>query len=325
MALGDILRKVAADFGASDLESNANTRAFLVEKINSAAMEIWSAKDLPGSLREITVSVSPGKVVGLPHFVGALRAMRETDLGRPWVLNDLRPRYHSQTWPTKWNNWRFIGYGATMLEITNQAPVVVTIDKDDSDLVITIVGSTATSLRTTDVITMNASLKNGSISFTKIDSIQANKIPADDVYIVDSEGTTLAVLYADSKETRYILVDVSDYPLSAATADGSWEMDVLYKMKLPIMSANSDIFPVHDYDDIVKVKTMQLLAEGQEGKEQRAAMAYQKAERMMQDKAQDQEGSIQKKIRFEPNPLLGRFSGGKFNVGRRMKVSRYGR
>lgn len=319
----DILRKVAAVVGTPDYITNANTRALLLDKINSAAREIWREKDLPGALREITARVYAERIVGLPSFVGSLRAMRENATGRPWTLNDLRPRYHWSTWQTNWNNWRLIGYSPTQVEVTNQAPVTLSIDVADPTLIITLVGATAEARRASETVTMDATTKTGTINFTKFDSIAANKVPSCDVMITDAGNTELATLFSDSRECRYILVDVSKYPNNGECADGTYKMDILYKMHLPVLTNDSDVFPVPDYDDIIALKTVQLYTENQEGKEQRAVMAQQKAEMLMDAVAKDQTGTVQKRIQFAPNPLLGRFSGRRANISRRMSGSTY--
>ena len=79
MPLAYIIRRVAAEAGYSNLVNNAAQRAVVVDVINEAADEIYDTCDLPGSLKEVTLSVPANFIIALPPFVGKPRAARETN------------------------------------------------------------------------------------------------------------------------------------------------------------------------------------------------------------------------------------------------------
>lgn len=322
MPLKDILVSVAADVGLPNYTEDDAVRAHLIEKVNKAAKEIYERTDVSGCLRELFVKVTPNKVIALPQFVGELRAIRQRSIERPWTLNDLRPRYHVYSWESQWRSWRFIGYAAIQTDIVNAAPVYINIPVADSTLTVTIVGATIDSNRVIDTITLSATSNTSTKNFTSIDSIQLNKVADYDITILDAEDNELAVIPNNVLESRYALYDVSAYPSGGDCSDGTNLMEVLYKMRLPWLSEDNDVFPVPDHDDIIAEKTVQLYVEKQEGKEDRAVLLDQKIERALARKMQDKEGVNVKKMKFVENPLLGMFRGRKYYSSRRFG-SRY--
>jgi len=307
MAVKDILRKVAADVGATNYATDAATRSRLLELINEAAEELWENNDLPGCLRELFVRVPADYVIFLPSYVGELRSIRDTDLRRPWTLSDLRPRYHVHEWPSNWMGWRFIGTSAIKAEITNSAPFTLAIPVADSELEITITGQTANAARRADTITMSALSNLATLGFTSVDAIRANKLPTYDVTITDADDNEIAVLHSNSLETRYLMYDVSEYPSVGNCSDNTRLMEVLYKMRLPRLENDDDLFPVPEYDKILASKTVQLFAERQQGGEERAIMMHKKVDMLVKKKQQDKTGHLEKKIKFAEDPLLGMF------------------
>lgn len=289
----------------SGIGDDAGQRSMLLDVINEAAKELYEKTDLPGCLREIFLRASTNKELALPSFVGELRAVRSTVWNDPWTIKDMRPRYCSRDWPNKWKGWRVKGYSPIHTEHTNAAPVSIAIPTADNTVTVTIVGETINSSRVVETLTMDAISKTGTVNFTSIKSIIKNKINSENITITDGDGTELATIFSDQLEARYIIVDVSQYPNWVDCPDNI--MEVLYKERIPRMENDYDTFPCDGFDDVIVIKTMQLLTEGQEGKEERAILIGAKADELMRRKTEDKEGTYDRKITFAPQMKFGIF------------------
>lgn len=283
----------------------ANDRPLLLDIINEAAKEVYEKKDLPGCLREIYARASTNKELALPSFIGELRAVRSTLWNDVFRLQDMRPRYNSRDWPNKWKAWRIKGYGAIHTELTNAGPLTLTIPTADSTVTVTIVGETVDSNRVADTITMSATSKVATKSFTSIRGLIKNKINNENITILDADGAEISVIFADQLEARYVIVDVSEYPDWQNCPDNV--MEVLYKERLPRMENDYDIFPCDGFDDVIVLKAMQLLTEGQEGKEQRSILMGMKADELASRKTEDKTGTLHRKIGFGEQKKFGIF------------------
>lgn len=302
MGLKYILDRVSSEGGQRNLEDNPEQRAFLLTKINEAAKDVWEQTDLPGSLREVTLAILPNSVVALPAFVGEPRAIRHKPTEEVETINDLRPRYHLLPWKTMWRNWRFIGYSPVQRDVENAAPLELRIDAAESDVIVTVSGSTATARRAADAITMSGTTNTGTVSFVDFESIRKNQPSNNDIFVYDQNGNEMAVIYNDFLESRYIILDVSLYPnFSTDCPDGSRKMELLYKIIRKPMSLDTDSFPVDGFDDVVALKTLELLASGEEGKEQRAILMNMKGKQQLDRLLEHKEGTIQKRVKFARN------------------------
>lgn len=308
MPLSYVLRRVQSSAGISSPDLNPEQRSFLLDYINEACEEIWESTDLPVALQEVYCNVIPDFRVALPPFVGEVRAMRNRQWDGLVSLANIRARYVVEDWPQKWLNSRIIGESPIANEITNAAPVRILYPASDTDLQVTIVGVTSNSNRAVDVITMNNTLMNGTKSFIEITKISKNKITDFNVVIQDASGNELGIIYADQLESRYVIMDVSKYPnIQCSCGDNTYIMEVLFKPRLPKMVNNTDEFPVSGYDNIIVLRTQQLLTEQQEGKEQRALLMYEKSKVKLKEKMLDKTGTQQARITVKRNKLFGMF------------------
>jgi hypothetical protein len=317
MALGYILNTVAADVGF-DL-TNTNQRAYLLSKVNEACREVYRKKDLPVALKEVYIRSTSNRELALPPFVGELRALRsgcndEQYCTNQWILQSQYPRYNKVPWVDLWSNWRDKGVSPIAIEWLNTAPGTITYPVVDDDLVVTIMGETTNSNRAVDNITIDATSKVWLKSFLIITRISKNKITDYNVILSDAEGNECAIIYADQLEASYKIVDVSLYPDSAwgccSCPDGTAIMELLYKPILPILSLDTDIFPIPGYDDILIIKTKQILAEQEEGKEERAILMDSKANRLLKEITDDKNGHLKKTMTYKANPFYDMFGGG---------------
>lgn len=312
MSLGYILKRVEADAGISSPDLNPEQRDWLVDIVNEAAGEIYDEEDLPLALQECYIKPTSGTRISLPPFVGEIRAIRSKRYNDLWKLSDIRARYNSTDWPEKWNKGRVIGILPIAVEVTNEAPGSVNVAAADPTLVVTLTGQTDVSNNDVDSITCTDLKVDGQKSFTSFRAISKNKIIHQDVIIKDADGQEIAIIYADQKESRYLLMDISKHPNISDCADGTFVMEVLFKPRLPQLYFDEDTFPVPDFDDVVILRTRQLLAELKPGQEQRAILMFQKGQRKINKKTDNRDGTIEKRLGWERNPLHGLYRRGRF-------------
>lgn len=307
MSFGYILNKVAAEKGWNI--SDSSYRILLTDKINEAARELYRYEDLPVSLKEVFIRTSSNVELALPPFVGELRAIRQgckDFCSDRWVLHDLVPRYNQQEWTNLWKKWRIKSYVAVAAEFNNTAAGTIVYPVVDDELIITFVGDTANSNRAIDNITMDAATKPWTKTFNNIARIAKNKVTDYDVIIKDADSNEIAIIYADQLESRYLLVDVSQFPttINCSCGDGTYIMEILYKPILPKLSNDEDFFPVDGFDDILVNWTLELLTKKEEGKEQRAFLGREEVKILINEITQDKVGATVRKITFKRNPFM---------------------
>lgn len=308
MSLAYIIREVSGPIGLTDLELNASQRSWLISKINAAAEEVYESDDLPGCLREAYILVTPNSEIALPEFVGRLRAVREAFLKRPYTLQDMRPRYHVSNWANEWNKFVYKGTSAIKFDVVNAAPPVATISVANENLTLTIVGSTIDSNRTSETVTMDAVSKSFTKSFISYESIEKNILGDYNITIKDSQGNELAVIFNDQLKSHYELYDISAYPWGGNCVGNQNVVEILYKLPLKQLANDSDNFPIDGFDNIIVNKTLQLIAETQEGKEERAILANAKTAQLTRQKIEDRSGQTEKVLNYPRRKTLGLFS-----------------
>jgi len=305
MSLAYILRRVCSESGITSPNENPEQKARILDIINVAATEVYENRDLPIGLKELYLKATPNKELSLPSFVGELRAIRQTeDYRRDWKLFDIRPRYQNEPWNDLWRNWRIKGYSAYQNEITNAAPGLITCPVADSTITVTLTGETDNSNRMVETIILDSVQKTWTKTFLDFKSIKKNKVTDYNITLLDANNNDLATIFADQLESRYIIVDVSLYPNLVCCSDGTFIMEVLYKPRLSRLERDDDEFPVNGFDDVIVLKTKQLISEDQPGNEQRAILAHQKVDEQIKKKTEDKTGTLQKKVKFTRNGLL---------------------
>lgn len=312
MSLSYILKRVESSSGVSSPDLNEEQVELLKDFINQAASEIYKSRDLPVVLKEVSIRASNLARLSLPPFVGEIRGVRSCRFNNLWSLNDIRPRYSQNDWSTKVDKIRIIGESALANEILESSPVTVQYPVIDGDLTISIKGETSNSNSATDNIVMTAISGTGTKQYIDINSIKKSKLTDYNTTILDADGNELAIVYADQLESRYLIVDVSDYLKLQDCADGTFGMEVLYKPRLNKLINGEDEFPLQGYDDIIVLKTKQLLAEEEVGQENRAILMNQKSKMLIDEMTQDKTGTTVKKLHVADNKLLGlrRYWGG---------------
>ena len=127
---------------------------------------------------------------------------------------------------------------------------------------------------------------------------------------VAGHGVTRLVDYSDAsivyaeilpghEESRYLIVDVSEFPFSSSAAsDDSHTLQVLYKKSLPVFRNDRDEFPAIGYDNILVSKCMELFLEEQ-GKVEEAILHDRKATRSLARRHADLERGQEQKVVFK--------------------------
>jgi hypothetical protein len=112
-----------------------------------------------------------------------------------------------------------------------------------------------------------------------------------------------SIVYAEipsnRMESRYLIVDVSEFPFSSTAAeDDSHTLQVLYKKALPRLQNDVDEFPAVGYDNILVSKCMELFLEEQ-GKMEEAILHDRKATRSLARRQADLERGQDQKVVFK--------------------------
>lgn len=310
MGLDYIIRRVAKYAGMTAYNTNLAQRAVLLDIINQAADEIYSRGDLPIQLREVYIRSTSNKELTLPTFVGELRAIRSSFWNDKWELQSMAQRYMQSEWKTTWKNWRIVGESPVNADIANASPGTIEIAAADPTVVVTLVGETNDSNRAKETVILSSTSVAWTKSYFSYLRIYKNKITDTNIILKDNAGLELAILYADQLESRYLIVDVSQYPdlTGSECPDGTYAMEVLYKPRRNILYYDEDCFPLDGYDNIIVLKAKQILTEDEEGKEDRAFLMHQKSEMRLTQTIEDKSGPIQKRVRFKRNSMLGLFS-----------------
>jgi len=119
--------------------------------------------------------------------------------------------------------------------------------------------------------------------------------------LVDTADTSIvyAEILPGHEESRYLIVDVSEFPFSStADQDDSHTLQVLYKKTLAVLRNDRDEFPAIGYDNILVSKCMELFLEEQ-GKVEEAILHDRKATRSLSRRQADLERSQEQRVVFK--------------------------
>jgi len=111
------------------------------------------------------------------------------------------------------------------------------------------------------------------------------------VQLLDFADTSIvyAEIPSNALESKYLIVDVSEFPFSTSAAqDDAHTVQVLYKKALTRLQNDTDEFPAPGYDNILVSKCMELFLEEQ-GKMEEAILHDRKASRSLARRQADLE------------------------------------
>lgn len=312
--LSYILRKFAqktgiACFSYGGVTSDANTRQFAIDFINEASKEIWNANDLSGSIQETTIAAENANQVSIPSFVGSLRALREVETNNEqvWKLSSMRSRYTNNSWADDAiNNWLDKGHKAIARDITNEAPLKLTVHAVEvPPITVTIIGSTEHSNRVQEEVILDSTEKMCVNSFVDIESITKDRINLYNILVIDAEERELSIIYNDELNSAFKIVDVSETYTKPTTNEEIY-FELLYKKALRDFHNDGDNFPINGYDDVILAKALKLYYEDKQDAIMVVALEA-KATKLTNDITNDQAKGKTHKIEFMPHAHSGLF------------------
>ena len=308
------------------LPSDTSQRALLLDYLNEAAQELYEQSDMPGSLEEAEFYVQGDKTVAMPTNVYAIRGIREkAGINNEWETEALTARYRENSWETNHNKFRVKGYSPLKISLptsiteaansTNKLIVKtfgITTTSDDFEVVVKtpyseafLVSVSGLSAVTSAVSSATSTLAPANnVAITDIISFSRTLEPTATsglVQLLDYADNTIvyAEILSNSMESRYLIIDVSEFPFSStAGQDDSHTLQVLYKKTLPRLQNDTDEFPAIGYDNILVSKCMELFLEEQ-GKVEEAILHDRKATRSLSRRQADLERSQEQKVVFK--------------------------
>ena len=324
MSVEYILDRFGKKIGMSP--SDTSQRALLLDYLNEAAQELYEQSDMPGCLDEAEFYVQGNKTVAMPPDVYAIRGIREkAGTNVEWETEALTARYRENSWETNHNKFRVKGYSPLKISL----PTSITEAANSTNkLIVKTFGITTTSddfevvVKTPYSEAFLVSVSGLSAVTSAVSSATSTLAPADNVAITDiisfsrtleptaTSGLVQLLDYADntivyaeilsnSMESRYLIIDVSEFPFSStAGQDDSHTLQVLYKKTLPRLQNDTDEFPAIGYDNILVSKCMELFLEEQ-GKVEEAILHDRKATRSLSRRQADLERSQEQKVVFK--------------------------
>ena len=277
-------------------------RSIMLDYLNEAAQELYEESDMVGSLVEDSFYVQGNKTIALPSNVSSIRAIREKESKYPWKLSNLTERYAYNNLEQDDRTWRIKGYEPFKVTPTSFSGMKAVVTAAMSTITITVVGSAAGISRAFEEVTLSSTSNAFSPTFTSIESIIKSDVCTYDISIKESDDTVVALIPNNEKESQYLIVDVSEFPLESDAAQNDQNtLEVLYKEKLPYLSKDSDEFPADGYDNIIVNKVMQLFMEEQ-GKIEEAMLYDKKASRSLGRRNADLERGQIQRVRFDKHP-----------------------
>ncbi len=273
MSLRYILEKIGYKVGLNPQDSDE--RKVLLRFVNEAAPQVYSLSDMAGCLEEQYFQIQSNQTIALPEYVGQLRAMREADTQIALKLSQMRPRYNQFNWADEWRDWRIKGQFPLQTSVKNQSLLVLTVKAvENPPIEVTISGPIEGAARVSEIVIMDAMIKNTTNNFLDVAAITKSNRSAYNVIVSDVDGNQLSYIANDQLKALFQIVDISTAPWSPSPANPlcNW-VEVLYKRTLPYLSDDGDEFPVPGYDDIVVYKSLQLWFEEQSNIQ--VALAYQ--------------------------------------------------
>ena len=307
------------------IPSDASQRALLLNYLNEAAQELYEQSDMPGCLEEAEFYVQGDKTVAMPADVYAVRSIREKAGGNAeWETEPMTARYRENNWEANHNKFRVKGYSplkvslpTSITEAANSTDKLVvraygiTTTSDDYEVVIKtpyseaflvgVAGPAVASAATSTNVTLapsNAVVITDIISFARTLEPTATSGLVQLIDYADND-IVYAEIPSNSMESRYLIVDVSEFPFSSSAAqDDSHTLQVLYKKALPRLQNDTDEFPAVGYDNILVSKCMELFLEEQ-GKIEEAILHDRKATRSLARRQADLERGQEQKAVFK--------------------------
>jgi len=315
MPLSKILLDIATETGIA--VTNDNEKAWVIDKINDIAEEMYASQDITGCLREMTINIDAGddgpvysSLVALPYYVDQLRGLRYSQiLGGKIPMELMQPRY---SLGHGWQNnpyslpFRIVRDNAPLKrEISNASVLTFTIPEPQSgNIVLNVVGKTTNATRAQETVTLVA----GSITvstvgnFEDVETISKNAVCGVDITVEDVDGNILAEIPNSELRPLYKWLELRDANASFGTATPLLTLssiDVLYKTRFTPFANLQDEFPCGSKcDRAIFYRFMAYYEAMKQGNEARASAMLQKSDELLRNLNTDNEIGKQLELQF---------------------------
>lgn len=258
--------------------SDSSQRAILLDKVNTAAKELYNISDMAGSLEEEVFKVNGNQTIAFPDYMGNIRAMRESYDRRAINLSQMRPRYNQFNWENGWRTWRQKGLHALQTSLKNQSTLTLSVANIETPpVIVNISGPSIGSSMLSETVVMDALSKQTVNTYLDIAAFTKTTVNQWDIILADADGNQISYLAANKLKALFQIMDISDAPWFFPSTNPlfGW-VEVLYKKALPWFSNDNDEFPAPGYDDVIVYKCLQSWYEDQNNAPS-AVNYYQKA------------------------------------------------
>lgn len=319
MSLQYILAKMASVGG---LNLNSPEQKLLeIANINSAAEELYAEFDLIGSLwaQYVKVTNTSGMMVSLPHYVGAIRAVRVAAPNMKLALLDQRPRFQAKTWRAKdFIAWQLKGESYTSRDLSNDGLITVTFVQPCEKVVkVTISGRTNYSEEDSETLTFGV----GDTAKTTTKSFETVAINKDvtcryNATVTDVDGTEIASIPNNQLRPLYLRAMIFNPPTIESSLNPNFEYyELLWKLRFKPFINLTDEFLCPGYDDAILWKVLELTWRFKQASSPDEVLAYsqkaneykQKAAEAVAIRSKDVEQSIEKIMNISSDPIFDAF------------------
>lgn len=305
--------------------TNPDQLAYAKSLINTAAKELYKEVESNQVFREqLFIFDSTQLQVALPYYVHKVRGLREFNTAVKLTLEAMMPRYSADGWNDSWSRvkWREKARAALAHDIENDGVLTFTLpDEAPEAFSVIIIGSNLKSSRIQEIVTFNIgdTQKTTVNSFINVETLRKNIPTTYDIIVTDLNENELAVFPNSEVESRYTILQISDYPLYEQTTDTQY-IEVLYKTRFTPFVNDFDEFPAgSDYDIAIYWKTLEFWYARKEGKITESAASKQQAQTYKEQTDQEDQVSQEKKINFLPNSFYSLIRGRRWMYGWRGK------
>lgn len=305
------LKSIRADV-ASKLAFNVADpaeKAFVDNRINQAADEIWTKNDLPGSLRELVLYYDgTTKQVALPYFIMIGRGFRFYNSQYKIPINTMHPRYQIQGFGQYSLNWREKQKSPVAILITNQSVLNFVLPHAESNAIdIYVIGTTPTAYKVQEKVTIPA----GSLTvattnnYIELFSISKSAVNTYNIAITDADDTVIGEIPNSELSGRYIIMQVLDDNIEGSSLTTG--VEVLYKPFYQLLVNDYDEFQEAKYDQAIYWKVLEHYHGRQDDSEatQRAMAAQAKCEQLVNEIAKNALIGKDMEIQYAPNQFYG--------------------
>lgn len=319
MPLSKILLDIATESGIA--LSNDNERAWIIDKVNDVAKELYELQDIEGCLREISVNIDTDvqsvSQVSLPYYVYQLRGLRFSQiLGGKVPYEDMRPRYSlGRGWGA---NTFSLPFRMTRQDyplkrdISNASVLTFSVEEAQTAAIdIYIVGRTTLATRVQEKVTIAiGDLTVDTVgNFIEVESISKTAPNDCDIAITDVEGNELATIANSEISPRYMILELRDGNVLGANSSfisyaGLTSVDVLYKTRFVPFRNLQDEFPCGSKcDRAIFYQFMAYYEAQKQGNEGRAGYYQSKARELLRNINKDTEEGKNLEMQFGRNGL----------------------